>query len=251
MNNKIPQIKEELERRYKMCSGTTFWGFLEFAQYYLDLVKKIPLLQEILDKAANGLKQCEYNSKNKFEIMLPVYYKGFSQKIERILEDTEHPITKWPSRHYENGFRQSIKFIHDQLIGKLSESEIENLDDNTTDVNKLDNYQWSYNKENKIFSIGKYSFKITKKRTITKRSLFFDYLMENDFYNNNCFYDIAEEAFGDHTERSNKWRQCYTACEGINEIIFKNTEHTIVDFLFYTTGKDGYVKINSKYNHAI
>jgi hypothetical protein len=106
MNNKIPQIKEELERRYKMCSGTTFKGFVIFVHNYLDFINKVPFLNTLLN-----------DDENKLSI-----YKHFGQKIDD-LSDTDIAV-KWPSCHYQENFRAKLIIIHDALIGKLSEYEL-------------------------------------------------------------------------------------------------------------------------------
>lgn len=56
------------------------------------------------------------------------------------------------------------------------------------------------------------------------------------------FTEIAEDTFGENNE---KWKKYYRACEDINKKVYKKTK--IDDFLEFTSGKTGWVKINKKY----
>lgn len=56
------------------------------------------------------------------------------------------------------------------------------------------------------------------------------------------FTEIAEDTFRESNE---KWKKYYRACEDINKKVYKKTK--IDDFLEFTSGKTGWVKINKKY----
>jgi predicted RNA-binding protein with RPS1 domain len=56
------------------------------------------------------------------------------------------------------------------------------------------------------------------------------------------FSEIAEDEF---TEDNNNWRKYYRACEDISKKVYKITK--IDDFLEFSTGKTGWVRISKKY----
>lgn len=64
----------------------------------------------------------------------------------------------------------------------------------------------------------------------------------DDIGQNFSFTEIAEDTF---EERNEKWRKYYRACEDINKKVYKATK--IDDFLEFSTGKSGWVRINKKY----
>ncbi|PIT88823.1 MAG: hypothetical protein COU29_00385 [Candidatus Magasanikbacteria bacterium CG10_big_fil_rev_8_21_14_0_10_36_32] len=278
----IPLLKTELDRLVKQLeipNDNVFDVFQIFCDY-IDIIKKQPLINEMLENEgkrydeiykkmqtgyiAREISQEKANLIHRQSIMTNVWFNySWYEKIHDIMKDPDKDITvALPLRssdleiplppHRKAHFVDDFIPIHNKIISFLSKMELENNGEKEKiETQGLEDNQWYYDKETKFLTIGKYTFKIVKKRTTTKRGLFFDYLMGKEFCKNISFYDIAEEAFNDYTKKDDKWRQCYTACEGINGIIFKNTEQKISNFLDYTTGKDGYVKVNYKYKQTV
>lgn len=59
------------------------------------------------------------------------------------------------------------------------------------------------------------------------------------------YAEIAEDTFKSEYEEKTAWKKYYRSCEDINEKIRKQTG--IDDFLIFTTGRTGWVKVNEKY----
>lgn len=59
------------------------------------------------------------------------------------------------------------------------------------------------------------------------------------------YAEIAEDTFCSEYREKTAWKKYYRACEDINEKIRKQT--SIDDFLVFTTGRTGLVRINEKY----
>lgn len=123
MINKIPQIKEELERRIKACSKTTFRGFLVFAQEYVNFVDKFPLLADLMDKIEIGSRQSSLSKANtKYKFTFPFMFGAFKHKIKELLNTKSFSI--WSKIKHEKKLRAMLTFMHGEIIGKLSEQEI-------------------------------------------------------------------------------------------------------------------------------
>jgi hypothetical protein len=89
---------------------------------------------------------------------------------------------------------------------------------------------------------------IQDKQTIAHKIL--EHIFAKPDLRDQFFYsEIAMDAFWDETYKGNKngWRRYYSACEQINEKIRTHTISKIDDFLFYSTGRTGKVRINPKY----
>jgi len=56
------------------------------------------------------------------------------------------------------------------------------------------------------------------------------------------YREISEDTFEDFEY---KWRKYQRACQDIEKKVFKNTK--IDDFIEYSTGETGWIKINKKY----
>lgn len=130
MSNKIPQIKEELERRFQACSKTTFRGFLVFTQEYTDFIEKITLLTQLIDQIEIKASQINFTKESRYKITFPIVYYIFRKQVKELSELQSIPLL---SRiKHEKKLRPMLPFIHTHILGKLSEQELINFKEDKT-----------------------------------------------------------------------------------------------------------------------
>lgn len=104
-----------------------------------------------------------------------------------------------------------------------------------------------FNSQKSILYFRNFEIKITLKNDKPNAHYILDYIFndEEGLGKEFPFSEISEDKFKDDYDAGNYWRKCYRACEDIQEKVRK--ESGIEDFLIFTSGKTGWVKINEKY----
>ena len=102
----------------------------------------------------------------------------------------------------------------------------------------------SFDSEKSILHFSGYKIIIAKRneKPIAHYILEHIFTAEDGLSQQYSYWEIAEETFKDTYE---KWQKYYRACEDVNEKVLDVTG--INDFLDYSTGRKGNVKINKKY----
>ncbi|MCK9581519.1 MAG: hypothetical protein M0Q92_13875 [Methanoregula sp.] len=274
----ISLLKAELERLVKILDTTNdnIFDIFQVFYDYVDIIERQPFIVEMLknegdkcDKARDQILS-DYNngviSKDQMHIlhqqkvMTNIWSNyGYFHQLYTIKNDPHGdivsqlpihsvdcylPLPVYRKQAHVNDFTA----LHNKIISFLSKLEIEESGKmlEQKEPEKIDDNLWSYDKENKCLFIGDDKVRISKKRTATKQAFVFDYLVEQKLHKEVPYYEISEKVFNEDV-KNYRPTSCTTACNSINEIIRKNTKQKIEDFLLFTHGKDGYVKINSKY----
>lgn len=286
MNSSIEPIKDELERRYKACAPTSYWGFLVYARSYLTFIEQTPTLKNILEYEKNNfqdkIKKRSSGSFGQkmhedFEVLFWPYGRDLPKIIDEAMEtyrelDGVYGKTRLQkflkyigiitpqSPKYERRLRSFIDLFHDQLMRRVAECAIKEtleqkllptqikLEDTAIKLHAFNKIY--FDKENSILHLNEYKIKMAERKENTYPHQLLNYIFsQEDFYKKVNFYEIMDEAFGD--SQNDNLRRCYTAAEAIQDKIIKETNGKIIDFLDIGSGKNGYVKINSKYNPQI
>ena len=109
---------------------------------------------------------------------------------------------------------------------------------------KLISRKLSFNRDKSILYFMGYIIPITLKNDKTNAHLVLEHIFtaEDGLDQKYSYKEIAEDTFDEIYE---KWRIYHRACENIKQKVFNETR--IDDFLEFSTGESGWVKINNKY----
>ncbi|MBP6859093.1 MAG: hypothetical protein KBC69_00505 [Candidatus Magasanikbacteria bacterium] len=129
MTNKTTQFKHELERRFLKCSSNTLTGFLVYVQNYIEFIQKSYFLKRVINEIALSESQMNLMYKEGYRPSFAMIYIMFVNKVLEFSE--ENPPSIWTKRSHEQKLKGMFRFIHDQIIAKLSEYEILNPKDRT------------------------------------------------------------------------------------------------------------------------
>lgn len=277
----VSLLKIELERLVKQLHSLNDNIFDMFQVFYdyVSIIEKQPEIKEMLknegskyDKLHSKMLE-EYNTKkiskeqmhilHQRNLMTNIWFNyGYFEALKKIMDDPKNDIAmQLPIRPIDleiplAPYRKQLHIddfmvVHIKIMSFLSKLEFSQVGGANDDVRQkgsggIPSNQWSYNEETKILSIGNERIKISKLRSATKQAMLFEYLISNGPYQQTNYYDISASAFK-VDENDYKCTSCLTACRSINDKIRKNTALKIDDFLDFSTGKNGWVKVNSKY----
>ena len=130
MKDKIPVIREELERRLEKCKKIGFDGFLIFAYDYIDYVEHLLFIKKIIEKEEEDffIKHSKGDfSKEDFSEDSLNYRKIFSVVYSNFRDEVTDKRKELTKKNLLN-FKKRLFFIHYQILLRLSELEI--IDDN-------------------------------------------------------------------------------------------------------------------------
>ncbi len=242
--------KADLERIKKLHSGelskieslSLYYNFLDLEMIYF-------AVNEMANKHSlytrNFQHQCDEDGQRawqeemidgavRFEKELNEIRKGEISKSNELIFDAE---TYW----------KALKFVHGQLINALS---IKPIVEKQSQIETLPNEEHTpatFDEDASVLRVWGHAIQI-KRRAGTNNGhqvlveIFKAPQEEHDY----AF--LYEDMFGDeYKSNKNNWTKCHSACKEIDKKIKEATEYTIKDFLIYTTGIAGSVKINEKY----
>jgi len=186
----------------------------DFWTYYSNL--------EVIYGKMKKIKECKICDRGKFDNLCRLFSKPYSQEM------------------LELSFKVINSNVFDQLDQKCFLSEEKN-----------DGKTWFDEKKSVLYIKGqKVHINKQEKTTNAHKILKYIFIDNKNNLDDDFFYsEIAEDEFGEleYKTRQNNWKKYNRACEYINDKVSEQTNKRINDFLTYTTGSKGKVKLNKKY----
>lgn len=257
----ISNLRTKLERLYSTFEDESrnFKLFVVIHEYISSLQdplseSKVKEYQNITNKSLEKIKEddidgdsLEYNldiisnaidSVGAFCILVGVYEIMEKYRGEKQIE---------VKNKLDNNFTKKYKKFLDFLLYTLHEDIMEHLDE-LEFINNNDNKdKIIFDKEKSILYIKGKKIKIKRKADFPLEHYILEYLFEQEDKNDEVYFkDIAQEKLNEYDYNGlTDWKRYYRACERLQEKIRIDTN--ITDFLLFSTGKTGNVKINKKY----
>jgi hypothetical protein len=146
----------------------------------------------------------------------------------------DEPLPEADKKEYQ-GF---IDKLYEKILPFLKE---------TLPIEKSSDIDSDFNTEKSILYIGDKEVKISSRNEKPNGHFILKYIFnsEEGLHEEYSYKEIAKSEFDDDYDKKDSWRKYHHGCEYINEKIRKKTG--FADFLIYTLGKSGTIRINEKY----
>jgi hypothetical protein len=134
-------IKQELQRRYDMCSptNTSFRGLLVYAKHYFSFIDEAPFLKDIVKNEEKNFEPNIQADKyiEPYDFMFWPAYRDIPAMLDKALEEnfeTRTPRQKLLKKigvkdesvkNKEHFFRSSLRLFHDQLLRRIVSQELD------------------------------------------------------------------------------------------------------------------------------
>lgn len=186
----------------------------EFWIYYTNL--------EIIYNNMKKMKTCDLDKKDEFNQLYNLFSKPYSKKMLDL----------------------SFEVVNSEVFDQLNQKS---FFDNEDDSKKT-----YFDEQKSILYVKGEKVKINKQNKITNAHKILRHIfitnkdnLDDDFY----YAEIAEDEFGelDYAKNKNAGRMYYTACCKLQEKIQDQTKNKIDNFMKFSTGKTGKIKINKRY----
>jgi len=177
---------------------------------------------EVIYGRMKKIKECKICDKVKFDNLCRLFSKPYSYEMLEL----------------------SFKIINSNVFDQLDQKTFLSGD-------KDEGKTWFDEKKSVLYIKGQKIY-INKQDRMTNAHKVLKYIfitnksnLTDDFF----FSEIAEDEFGEleYKARKNNWKKYNRACEYINNKVMEQTNNEISNFLTYSTGSKGKVKINKKY----
>ncbi len=137
-------------------------------------------------------------------------------------------------------------------FGVINSNVFDQLDQKTFFIGDLDDSKtWFDDKKSVLYIKGQKIYINKQERTTNAHKILkYIFVVNKDNLTDDFFYsEIAADEFGEYEykSRKNNWKRYNRACQYINDKISEQTNKMIDDFLVYSTGRKGKVKITPKY----
>lgn len=106
-----------------------------------------------------------------------------------------------------------------------------------------------FNSDSSILTINNYEIKISKRKNENYAHSTLKHIFKNGLDEQYFYSELSLELFGTdvNSDGKNLWKTIYRACEDIQKKVLEGTNYNITDFLSYSTGIKGSVRIREKY----
>jgi len=172
---------------------------------------------------------------------LMVKFKFAGKNRIEALEQIEHAM----ARSYATDLLEtSFKIVNDKIFEKLGQKEF------LIKPQKITGTQ--FDEEKSVLYIKGEPVLINERHRINNFHKILRHIFvtnSEDLFEEFYYSDIAIEEFGDleYSHDSQGWKRYYDACGKLQRKIGKNTKNNIENFLIFSAGKSGCIKINPQY----
>lgn len=238
---------------------------LEAYQAISDFVKIIETVPEFIKQIKKegekiGVAQMELNADKRWYLKsrdLKKHNERRARKSEALHQlDPMFPFVNLSNIHYgiqpenitDNSDWLFYRFSPDEPLPETDKKEYQLFLDKLYKkilpfLDKEETIDFGFDFEKSILYFQEKQIPISIKNDKTNAHYILEHIFKSDDLSQEFpFSEIAEDIF---RENNDNWRKYYRACEDISKKVYKATK--IDDFLEFSTGKSGWVKIRKKY----